>query len=78
MAANVCSIACIAWVCMKNICSTNIRGYGGGNCWGASSRGACCSYWVRLSPLRLLSDIYGRHSHIRIDLVVFQHKKRDT
>jgi hypothetical protein len=61
---------------MKNICSTDIGGGGGGNGWGASSCGACCSYWARLPPRRLLSDICERHSHIRIDLAVFQHKKR--
>jgi hypothetical protein len=31
---------------------------------------------VRLPPQRLLSDICGRHSHIRTDLAVFQHKER--
>jgi hypothetical protein len=76
MATRVCLIACTAWVCMKNICSTDIGGGGGGNDSGASSCGACCSCWVRLPPRCLLSDIYGRHSHIRIDLTFFQHKKR--
>jgi hypothetical protein len=76
MAARVYSIACTTWVCMKNICYTDIGGGGGGNCWGASSRGACCSCWIRLSPRRLLSEICGRHSHIKMDLAVFQHKKR--
>jgi hypothetical protein len=33
-------------------------------------------YWARLPPRRLLSDICGRHAHIRIDLAVFQYKKR--
>jgi hypothetical protein len=33
MATRVYLIACITWVCMKNICSTDIGGGGGGNCW---------------------------------------------
>jgi hypothetical protein len=76
MAAKVYPIASTAWVYMKNICSTDIGGGGGGNGWGASSCGACCSCWVCLPPRCLLLDICGRHSHIKIDLVVFQHKKR--
>jgi hypothetical protein len=60
---------------MRNICSIVIGG-GGGNCgWGVSSCGACCSYWERLPPRRLLSDICGGHTHIKNDLAVFQYKK---
>jgi hypothetical protein len=52
-------------------------GGGGDNCcWGASSCGACSSCWARLPPRRLLSDICRKHSHIRTDLTVFQHRKR--
>jgi hypothetical protein len=40
------------------------RGGGGGNC------------WERLPPRRLLSDICGGYTHIRLDLAVFQHNKR--
>jgi hypothetical protein len=56
MAARVYSIARTAWVCIKNICSTDNGGGGGGSycCWGSSScwhvataehaclLGACC------------------------------------
>jgi hypothetical protein len=76
MATNICLIACTAWFCMNNIFSTNIGGAGGGNDWGASSCGACCSCRVRLPPLLLLSDICGRHSRINIDLAISQRKKR--
>jgi hypothetical protein len=50
MAAKVSPIACIAWVYMKNISSTDIGGGGGGNCWGAPSYGlaALAGYASRL------------------------------
>jgi hypothetical protein len=55
-----------------------IIGSGGGNfCWGASSCCAYCSGWARLPPRHLLSNICRKHTHIRHDLAVFQHKKRN-
>jgi hypothetical protein len=75
IAARVWLITWTAWVCIRNICLMVIGGGGGNCCWGASTRGVCCCCWACLPPLRLLSDICRKHTHIISNSAVFQHKK---